>query len=93
VLVGTILAMAIIYLAPPLLILTRDPVAAACGAAAWLLMVVSYVPTLRFYGRSIAWAPLLPLAALFYIIATIDSAVLYWTGRGGLWKGRVQIAR
>jgi hypothetical protein len=34
----------------------------------------------------------LPLIALFYTIATLDSAVRYWTGRGGLWKGRVQDA-
>ena len=92
-LIGTVLAMAIIYLAPPLLLLTRDPVAVASGAAAWLLMTIAYVPTLRFYGRSKAWAPLLPRVALFYIVATVDSALRYWTGRGGLWKGRVQVAR
>jgi len=27
---------------------------------------------------------------LYAMIATLDSAVRYWTGRGGLWKGRVQ---
>jgi hopene-associated glycosyltransferase HpnB len=90
-LAGTILAMAAIYLAPPLLILTGDRIAAVCGMAAWILMIVSYVPTLRFYRRSVAWAPLLPLIALFYTIATVDSAIRYWTGRGGLWKGRVSI--
>jgi len=92
-LIGTILAMAVIYLAPPLLLLTGDPIAAGCGAAAWFLMSISYVPTLRLYGRSIAWAPLLPRVALFYMVATVDSALRYWTGRGGQWKGRVQISR
>jgi hopene-associated glycosyltransferase HpnB len=92
-LAGTILAMAVIYLAAPLLILTGDHMAATCGMAAWLLMIVSYAPTLRFYRRSVVWAPLLPLIALFYMIATIDSAIRYWTGRGGLWKGRVQDIR
>jgi hopene-associated glycosyltransferase HpnB len=92
-LMATILAMSVIYLAPPLLLLTRDPIAITCGAAAWLLMSIAYVPTLRLYGRSIAWAPLLPRVALFYVVATVDSALRYWTGRGGLWKGRVQIAR
>jgi hopene-associated glycosyltransferase HpnB len=92
-LIGTLLAMAVIYLAPPLLLLTRDPIAVTCGAVAWLLMIISYVPTLHFYSRSIAWAVVLPLIALFYITATLDSAVRYWTGRGGLWKDRVQIAR
>jgi len=91
-LIGTIVAMAIIYLAPPLLLLTGDPIAAGCGAAAWLLMSISYAPTLRLYGRSIAWAPLLPRVALFYMVATVDSALRYWTGHGGEWKGRVQSA-
>jgi hypothetical protein len=74
------------------LILTGDRIAAVCGLAAWTLMMISYVPTLRFYDRSVAWALLLPLIALFYTIATVDSAISYWTGRGGLWKGRVQDA-
>jgi len=92
-LIGTILAMAIIYLAPPLLLLTGDPITAGCGAAAWSLMSISYLPTLRLYGLSIAWAPLLPRVALFYMVATVDSALRYWTGRGGEWKGRVQVGR
>ena len=89
-LVGTIVGMAVIYLAPPLLILTRDRVAALFGLAAWILMMISYLPTLRFYQRSLAWAPLLPIVALFYMMATVDSAIRYWSGRGGVWKGRVQ---
>ena len=89
-LIATVFAMAIIYLAPPLLLLTGDAIASACGVAAWLLMTVAYSPTLRFYGQSIGWAPLLPRVALFYMVATVDSALRYWTGRGGLWKGRVQ---
>ncbi len=92
-LAGTILGMAIIYLAPPLLLFTNHPLAAIWGLAAWILMIIAYSPALRFYGRSVAWAPLLPLVALFYMSATIDSALSYWTGRGGVWKERVQDAR
>ena len=92
-LVGTILGMAIMYLAPPLLLLTRDPLAAIAGLAAWALMAISYFPVARFYGRSPLWGPLLPLIALFYMAATVDSALDYWSGRGGVWKGRVQDAR
>jgi hopene-associated glycosyltransferase HpnB len=91
-LAGTVFAMAIIYLAPPLLILTGDGIASACGITAWMLMMISYLPTLRFYRRSVAWGLALPLIALFYMIATVDSAVHYWSGRGGLWKGRAQDA-
>lgn len=83
------MGMIITYLAPPIL-LFLGPWAVAFGASAWLLQSIAYWPTLRFYGLSLLWAPLLPLAALFYLGATAFSAVQYWQGRGGLWKGRVQ---
>jgi hopene-associated glycosyltransferase HpnB len=83
---GTIAGLAVTYIAPPLLTLMLSPF----GAAAWLMMSIAYTPMLRFYGRSILWAPALPLVALFYAGATIDSAIRYWTGRGGMWKGRAQ---
>jgi hypothetical protein len=59
-------------------------------AAAWLLMIVSYTPVLRLYRLSPFWALALPLAAVFYVGATLHSAVKYWSGRGGQWKGRIQ---
>ena len=89
-LAATVAGMAVIYVAPPLLLLTRNSAAISLGAAAWMLMSSSYIPMLRFYRRSAAWAPFLPLIALFYMGATVDSALRYWTGRGGEWKGRVQ---
>ena len=89
-LLGTVLGMAVIYLAPPLLLLTRDPAAIALGLAAWTLMTLSFIPVLRFYRRPALSAPALPLIALFYIAATVNSALRYWRGRGGEWKGRVQ---
>ena len=92
-LAATLVGMALVYLAPPLLLASGRPVAAACGLTAWILMTVSYLPALRFYDRSPAWAPLLPLIALLYMGATVESAVRYWTGRGGLWKGRLQDVR
>jgi hypothetical protein len=52
------------------------------------MMTIAYVPALRFYRASILWAPLLPLIAVFYLAATVHSAVSHWRGRGGLWKGR-----
>jgi hypothetical protein len=44
----------------------------------------------RFYDQPVAWAVTIPVAALIYIGATIDSARLYWQGKGGQWKGRAQ---
>ncbi len=89
ILLGTIAAMVITYLAPPLL-LGAGSWAAGLGGCSWLLMALSFLPTLRYYRRSPLWAPLLPLIAMFFLGATVHSAILYWQGNGGLWKGRVQ---
>jgi len=89
-LMGTIAGMLMTYVLPPLLLLTGRPLVIVLGGFAWLLMIATYLPTLRFYGRSLLWAPLLPLVAAFYMGATVHSAVRYWSGRGGQWKGRAQ---
>jgi hopene-associated glycosyltransferase HpnB len=86
---GVVVAMTITYIAPPV-VLGMGGWPAVLGLAAWLLMAVTYWPTLRFYRLSPLWAPLLPLIAAFYLGATIYSAVQFWAGEGGLWKGRIQ---
>jgi hopene-associated glycosyltransferase HpnB len=60
------------------------------GLAAFLLMTLVYLPAVRFYRLSPLWALTLPFAAVFYLGATVQSAIRYWSGRGGQWKGRVQ---
>ncbi|MBV9686160.1 MAG: glycosyltransferase, partial [Alphaproteobacteria bacterium] len=89
-LVLTVAMLVLTYLAPPLLLLSAQPAAVLCGAIAWLGMTVAFLPTLRAYKAPRAIAPLLPLIALFYVAATVGSALLFWRGRGGYWKGRVQ---
>jgi hypothetical protein len=91
-LIGMVAALTLIFVAPPLLLLSGSGVAMAFGAAAWLAMSLAYVPMLRFYRCSVWLAPLLPLIALFYTAATIGSAVQFCRGRGGSWKGRYQAA-
>jgi len=91
-LMATVLGMALTFLVPPLLVCFGGW-AALIGGAAWLLMSAAYWPMLRFYSRSLLWAPLLPLIAMFYTGATVHSAFQYWLGRGGEWKGRCQDAR
>ena len=91
-LAGTVIGMALVYLAPPLLLLAGPAPARVLGAASWAGMSAAFVPVLRLYRVPVALAPLLPLAALFYTAATIGSAVQYWRGRGGRWKGRFQAA-
>jgi hopene-associated glycosyltransferase HpnB len=91
-LVGTTVGMALIYLIPPLLVLSwpihLDIGAAGLGFGAWLLMVIAFAPTLLLYRQSLLWAPTLPLAAALYTAMTIDSARLHRQGKGGHWKGR-----
>jgi hopene-associated glycosyltransferase HpnB len=91
-LAGTVAGMALVYLAPPLLLLTGPGPARVLGAASWAGMSAAYLPVLRLYRVPLALAPLLPLAALFYTAATIGSAIQHWRGRGGRWKGRFQAA-
>jgi len=89
-LVLTVAGLALTYLAPPLLLLSAEPAAMLCGGIAWLGMAIAFLPTLRAYEGRLGIAPLLPLIAVFYVAATIGSAVLFWRGRGGYWKGRFQ---
>jgi hypothetical protein len=58
------------------------------GMLGWIIIMISYAPTLKFYGISLAWAPFLPLAGLLYTLMTIDSARRHLMGKGGGWKGR-----
>jgi hopene-associated glycosyltransferase HpnB len=89
-LAGTVVGMALTYLAPPLLALFASGPARWLGLLAWGLMALSFVPTLRLYGRSLLWGPALPAIALCYMLFTLDSALQFARGKGGLWKGRVQ---
>ena len=89
-LAGTVLGMFLLFCLPLILFVAGSPLAGLIGLAAWAVMTVIYAPTIRFYHLPLVWAVTLPLAALLYIGATIDSARLYWQGMGGSWKGRNQ---
>jgi len=89
-LAGTLLAMLVTYLLPVIFTFSARPVLWRLGLAAWALMAITYLPTVRFYRLSPLWAAALPVAAGFYTYATWLSAVRYWLGRGGQWKGRAQ---
>jgi hopene-associated glycosyltransferase HpnB len=92
-LAGTVLGMALTYLAPPLLAVFGSGVAQLLGLATWGLMGIAFQPTLRFYGASPLWGLALPAIALCYMVFTLDSALQFARGKGGQWKGRVQATR
>jgi hopene-associated glycosyltransferase HpnB len=89
-LLGTIAGMGLTYLAPVLLALFGSGPAQGCGLTAWLLMAIALQPTLRLYRVSPLWGLALPAIAFCYTLFTLDSALQFARGKGGLWKGRVQ---
>lgn len=89
-LLGTVTGMALTYLVPVALSFHTQAVTWRMSLAAWALMTLTYLPTVRFYRLSPLWAPLLPIAAAFYSYSTILSAIRFWVRRGGQWKGRAQ---
>jgi hopene-associated glycosyltransferase HpnB len=87
-LLGTLVGLSLVWLAPLAAALFGSGWVRACGIIACLLAIMSYVPTLARYRRSFAWALALPLIALFYMAATVGSAVDEWSGAGARWKSR-----
>jgi len=92
-LLGTLAAMFLTYLAPVALLFAHDPAPRILGVSAWLLVSLLYLPTIRFYRLSPVWAATLPLSALLYSYATCLSAARHYLGRGAQWKGRAQASR
>jgi hopene-associated glycosyltransferase HpnB len=87
-LLGCIAGMSAVFLGPPLVACFAAGLSRLAGLAAWLMMALAFQPTLRRYRRSPLWGAALPLIALFYLGATVASAVRHYTGRGGAWKER-----
>ena len=92
-LLGTLMGLTLTFLLPVALTLSPNIRVWPFALAAWCLMTASFLPTVTFYKKSPLWAPLLPLAALFYSYATVLSALRYWQGRGAQWKGRAQASQ
>lgn len=104
-LAGTLVGLALVFLVPPLaaaggllgLFLAPAKGAAellltAFGLGAWALMARTYLPMVRLYRIRPLAALTLPLAAALYTLMTLDSALRFRRGRGGLWKGRTYVA-
>ena len=89
-LAGTVLGLAITYLAPVALAIFATGVPQFVGIFVWLLMAFAFKPTVRFYRLSGLWALALPAIAAMYMAFTINSAYQHARGRGGMWKGRAQ---
>lgn len=84
----TLLALSAVWLVPLSAMVLGHGWRLACGLLAFGLAAASYLPTLARYERNPLWSLALPLIALFYMAATLSSALDHWRGRGARWKNR-----
>lgn len=89
-LAGTVLGLALVWFTAPSALLF-------CGISSWRfwaglaiygISMFTYLPTLRRYQQPSWLALTLPGIALFYMAATIGSALRHWRGAGATWKSR-----
>lgn len=88
-LVGTIIGMALVWLVFLWAsFFTGFSWEAGLGVAIWAIAALTYFPTLDRYQVPRLFAVALPAIALFYMAATIGSAINYYCGSGAKWKSR-----
>jgi hopene-associated glycosyltransferase HpnB len=84
----TLVGLTLVWLVPVAAMLGGNAWSARCGAAAYALAAITYLPTLIRYRANPLWALCLPAIALFYMAATLGSALNHWRGVGARWKNR-----
>jgi hopene-associated glycosyltransferase HpnB len=89
-LIATLAGLLVTYLLAWIAFFTLDDPGWLLASTTISIMTATYGATVRFYGLPWLWALTMPFAAMFYGYATCVSAVRYWLGRGGQWKGRAQ---
>ena len=66
----------------------QDPAILLTGGVGLGLMMLAYLPVLRYYGLSAWHAPGLVLAGFLFLALSWQSCFQYHWGRGACWKGR-----
>jgi hopene-associated glycosyltransferase HpnB len=87
-LVGTTAIMLMVFWLPVAGFFFPAASAKIISASALAGLLLSYLPTLTFYGRDKAWALAMPLIATLYLAMTWSSAIRFWVGAGSSWKDR-----
>ena len=83
------LVMLLVYEVPMVMAASSNILIRYLSLGSLVIMFLTYVPILRFYHRSWAWALGLPLVAALFVAMTWASAIRYWRGERTRWKGRV----
>jgi hopene-associated glycosyltransferase HpnB len=88
-LLATTFVMVLVFWFPWLGLLCSSFAVRCFAVAGFCAMISTYLPTLRYYQRTILWAPMLPFVGGFFLLMTWSSALRYWGGKRSEWKGRV----
>lgn len=83
------LLMVLVYAVPMITVASSNTLMRYLSRGSLTIMLLTYIPILRFYHRSWAWALGLPLIAALFLAMTWTSAFRYWRGEHTRWKGRV----
>jgi hopene-associated glycosyltransferase HpnB len=83
------LLMLLAYQIPVIAVVSSHILIRSLSLGSLVIMFLTYVPILRFYHRSLAWALALPFIAALFLAMTWTSAIRYWRGERTRWKGRI----
>lgn len=82
------LVMTVAFLVPLAGLLSHSLDSASPSALAVTLMVLSFLPTLRYYGLNPLVCLSLPFSGVLFLAMTWTSAFRYWAGERSVWHGR-----
>jgi hopene-associated glycosyltransferase HpnB len=92
-LLGTVVGLGVLFLVPPGLLVVAAAwsgadagwrvALAGLGTAAWIALAAAFLPAVRYFRLSPAWALTLPLGGILYGGMTVDSALRHARGRDG----------
>ena len=82
------LVMIVVFVLPVISIFLPGLTIKVIALLTLLIMVATYLPTLRFYGRHPAWSFALPFIGIIYLLMTWSSAIRHISGSGSSWKQR-----
>jgi hopene-associated glycosyltransferase HpnB len=88
-LAGCVAALSWAFWLPVIGLAAGDRAGRLLSLAALIAMIITYLPTLRFYRLSPLWTLMLPLTGTLYLAMTADSAWRYLRGVRSTWRGRV----
>ena len=73
-------------------IFSRHITGISFSLVALVAMMLTYIPTLNYYGIPKMWALTLPFSGILYLMMTWSSAIRYFKGQRSEWKGRIYSA-